>query len=356
MLASELLKAVSAAAKASEARPTLPIYASLLLEQRDGKLTITGTRGSETRVVRIDSDLPTMRVAVNAKLLQQQLSGLSGVLKITDLGSKLRLQAEKRTFEIATESADVFPQTPEVQGKNSITFVDAAILADLLDRTSYAASDDFTRPMINGVQLELEPGKVRAIATDGHRMAVCVRDVKHDMTAKVLVPLGGARLFAELAAHGKAVVFSWDEATARLTGGADTVICRLTEAVFPPWNQVLPKGETTHSIPRAEWLESVRAVGAVAGASKSPRLDMRFGDDILHVAAAHDASSGADEVTCSSMPGAKHLAIAVAPRYLVDALSSLAGADNIDVCCGGELDPMTLRTPDTIAVVMPMRI
>ena len=82
------------------------------------------------------------------------------------------LRCARAEFTLAGTTAEEYPTLPSITPEHTVT-VQAAILSDMIERTMYAASSDETRYNLNGVYFErlAESGKLRMVATDGHRLA-----------------------------------------------------------------------------------------------------------------------------------------------------------------------------------------
>ena len=193
------------------------------------------------------------------------------------------------------------------------------------------------------------------VTTDSHRVIASEIEVAHQLTDKILVPLAGAQLLASCTAEEAKLL--WDSAHIALVAGDDTITIARTEAVFPPWHYVLPKHERSHTVPRAEFMESLRVMGQIRTSKDSASVVMEFGDDqlLLSAASPDTATSANDVVTCTTYGNRKPVRIGAKSHYMLDALAAV-DADNPDLHIAGELDPIMIVGGNTRAVVMPVRL
>src|SRR4029453_15774952 len=84
----------------------------------------------------------------------------------------LTLRCARAEFTLAGTTGEEYPPLPTIAPEPPVT-VQAAVLGDMIERTMYAASSDETRYNLNGVFFErlADSGKLRMVATDGHRLA-----------------------------------------------------------------------------------------------------------------------------------------------------------------------------------------
>lgn len=357
MLVSQLRNAVALAKTASTARGTLPITACVLIERRDGGTRVACTSIQQSRTVQISEDWPHGRLVVDAKTLADQLASLpDGELQISETASGITLRSSTgpRKFTLATQDASAFPAIERFEERLTLR-LDGKRLGALIKRVLPAASQDWTRPFLNAVQLELEPGKITAITTDCHRVIASEIAVEHQLTDKILVPLAGAQLLAGCVAEEAKLL--WDDRHIALVADDDTITIARTEAVFPPWRYMIPKHERSHTVPRTEFMESLRVMGQFRTKQEDTSVTMEFGDDqlLLSAASPDTATSANDMVTCTTYGSRKPVRIGARSHYMLDALAAI-DADNLDMHVAGELDLILIVGGSTRALVMPVRL
>lgn len=357
MLVSQLRNAVALAKTASTARGTLPITACVLIERRDGGTRVACTSIQQSRTVQISEDWPHGRLVVDAKTLADQLASLpDGELQISATASGITLKSSTgpRKFTLATQPADAFPAIERFEERLTLR-LDGRALGQLVKRVLPAASQDISRAHLNAVQLELEPGKITAITTDGHRLIASELAVDHQLADKLLVPLAGAHLLAGCTAEEAKLL--WDDRHIALVAGDDTITIARVDAVFPPWQQVVPRYERSHTVPRLEFMDSLRVMSQIRTGKNDTSVTMEFGDDRLSLVAAssESATSADDVVTCTTYGSRKPVRIGAKAHYMLDALAAV-DADNPDLHIAGELDQIMIVGSSTRAVVMPVRL
>jgi len=224
-------------------------------------------------------------------------------------------------------------------------------------RVQRSASRDESRPVLTGILLRFEAGRIVAAATDSYRLSVRetaaegnLPELEAIIPARALVELsriavGEGEL--ELGIHENQVLF-----------GADGVwlATRRIDGQFPNYKQLLPESfEHELTLPRVELLEVVRRVAVLA--QRNSPLRLRFAEGELTVSARTQDVGEASE----SMPVAyvgEPLEIGFNADFLRDGLDSVAG-DELVLKLISPLRPGLIETPDTgdfVYLIMPIRL
>jgi len=171
-----LLKPLQLVVGVVERRQTLPILSNVLLSLDQSRLSMTGT-DLEVEIVGvtdIGSGGEDGDVTVSARKLVDICRSLPEEAQI-DFSSgdgKATLKSGRSKFTLATLPANEFPSVDE--GEKTVEFmVPGSALKALIEATSFAMAQQDVRYYLNGMLWELNNNKLRAVATDGHRMAMC---------------------------------------------------------------------------------------------------------------------------------------------------------------------------------------
>src|SRR5690606_29059091 len=150
---SSLLKNVNLISGVINSNNTLPILDNFLFELSENKLKITGSDLETTisTVVDVEST-DSAKIAVPSKILADTLKTfpdqpLTFIQKDDNL---LEIVSEQGNYQIAMESAEEYPQAPEVQDASTTT-IQASILSEAIAKTLFATGNDELRPVMTGV-------------------------------------------------------------------------------------------------------------------------------------------------------------------------------------------------------------
>ena len=366
----ELARALARSQGIAEKKSTMPILSHVLLEvQKSGELTVSATdldvavQGQH----RCESVAKEGKVAVPARNLFEIVKALpetTASLRKTQ-NNYLEVRSGSAEFRIVGLPAEDFPTLPKPE-KVPFVEIDAATMLGLIERTAFAVSTDETRYNLNGVFFEPQGGKLRLVATDGHRLALAEADVPGDFKLKkgVILPKKGLfelkKLLAEAVEGGEekpAAELGFVESSAVVRRAGVTLVMRLIEGTFPDYRQVIPKaGEKHLKVGRARLLETLRRISLLAS-DKSHAVKLDLGKGNLRVLSQNpDLGEGKEDVTVEYQ--GDPLKIGFNARYLIDVLQVL-GAEDVSLELADDLSPGVLRPVGEegyTAVIMPMRI
>lgn len=346
----------------ADKRSTLPILANVLLEAADGGLRVSAT---DTYLGFVGSCGAAVKkpgsVAVDARDLFDRVKAMpDGDITLSIDGSALTVKASEgsRRFRLHTISADDYPSMPEPPTDTKpLTFAVLALL-ELIGGTSYAISTDETRLHLNSLFFEASAGKVRTVATDGHRLAV--KELASDLDfASMLLPLKGVLELKRMLDETKAesVTLKRDGLRLFCEVDGDRLSLRLTDADFVPWQQVVPtKHERSFSLNVASFVDALRAV-KISAADRTGIVKLTVSSGKLRVESeSPESGEGFDEVAIDYT--GTDATIGVNAQYALDALGCVAAEDAVAEL-SGELDPILIRSANdavSVGIVMPARV
>jgi len=369
-----LLDLLARALPATDAKSNMPILRNVCLvadftaqtltvKATDLMVSFTGTRSATVR--------KAGAVCVPAALTRAIVSKLpDGDITFTDEKGRVAIKSKgaRRADSLISIPGEDWPSSPEPEGE--VHTIPAALLADVRRLTGYAQSTDDTRPHLASTLFMLHGDALRAVATDGHRLAMASRTVP-GMEARnprlpssplsLLVPsVGLARLSVPedgdlrvSAKSNEGPLFIADVAT------GDRWSTKLTDAAFPSYEQVIPPTHTTTiTCDRAALLESLGAVGTVA-LDRTNGVAIEARDGVLRLSTRNPDAGEMTDTLDVTIEGPNPAPWGINGVYFTDVLRALTG-ERVTVSVSGELDAMTVRCAaegDRFAcVVMPMRI
>jgi DNA polymerase III subunit beta len=366
----ELLKGLSRLQAIVDKRNSMPILANVLLEAsgdgEGGQLQLAATdlevgiRGLHPADVKRPG-----AVTASAKKLFEIIRELpeEDVHLEATANSYLQIRCARSQFTLAGTAAEEYPTLPALLPRKTVQ-VQAAVLSNMIERTMYAASLDETRYNLNGVYLEVLPdsGKIRMVATDGHRLALADRALAEDaagLTGGVIIPRKGLAELKRLADEDDAdeieLAFEGNSGLARK--GSVTLVMRLIEGDFPNYRQVIPKEITRYiALPSERLIHALRrAVLLSSERSRAVKLELTEGQLVLS-SSNPDLGDSREELDVDYAGEA--LSVGFNARYLLDALAAMH-AKEVRFGVQDDLSPaqlLPIGEEDTLAVVMPMRI
>jgi DNA polymerase III subunit beta len=259
------------------------------------------------------------------------------------------------TYRLHTYSAEDFPRLPDVESL-SLHSVDRDALVETISRVGRSASRDESRPVLTGILVRFEPGKVVMAATDSYRLAVKETPVDGTLPdLEAIIPARALQELARIAAGADELQLGLLENHVVFGADGTWLTTRRIDGQFPNYRQLLPEQfEHELMLPREELLEVVRRVSLMA--QRNSPLRLRFAEGELTVSAVTQDVGEARE----SLPApfaADPLEIGFNAEFLRDGLESV-DADTIKFKLISPLRPAVLEgdTPDYVYLIMPIRL
>jgi DNA polymerase III subunit beta len=266
-----------------------------------------------------------------------------------------------RKFTLAYLNGDDFPRLPQA------TWAEASILSSgqirkLLGAVDHAISSDVTRPHLASLHLAWSDKTITASATDGHRAARHTITVGTSNSRTWLVPAKGvmelSRAVETIAEPEEMVELDQCGHDIFFRSGAWTMAVRLTDASFPPLDQVIPKNaRNTLIAAREPMIDAIKSV-ALSASESGGGIAFHLSDNkccVTSESAEHGSAN--DELACDYNGPA--LKIGFNASYLLDAIKTL-DCDEVLIDLGGELEPGVFKANAKDAggtnVIMPLRI
>ena len=353
-----------------EKRSSMPILANVLVTASGkgdaGRLELAATdlevgiRGSQPAAVQKPGAL-----TISARKLYdivRELPDETIQLEATP-NAYLDIRCGRSRFTLAGTDAEEYPSLPEFAPGRMVR-LQAAVLSQMIQGTMYAASMDETRYNLNGVYFEVLPdtGRIRMVATDGHRLALVERTAGSDvagLASGVIVPRKGLaelkRLVDEEDADEVEIGFEGNSGLVRK--GDVTLVMRLIEGEFPNYKQVIPKQSEHHLTVSAEPL--VRALRRVAllSAEHSRAVKVELTEGKLQLSSRTPDLGEAQEEIDVDYAGPS-VSIGFNARYLLDVAGQVK-SDHISFLLADAGSPTIVKDPgddQALYVLMPMRV
>jgi len=362
----ELLQGLYLTQGIVERRTTIPILANVLLESVAEGISIAATdqevgvrRRCEAKVKKKGSLTTGAR-----KLYEIVRECPEGPLAIHSLENNwIEVSAGKSRFKIVGLDPKEFPAMPSAPhqpDKNAVT-IPVALMREMVERTVFAVSIDETRLNLSGIFLERpSAGKVRVVATDGHRLSMITRSVDGaSASAGVIIPRKGVVEISKVIESGDdAVTLTLQGGVAHATRGAVELSMRLVEGEFPDYKQVVPQKSDRRMLVGVEpFLAALRRVSIVSS-ERTRGIKLQVDPGKLEISSINPDLGEASEELSVEYEG-ESFSIGFNAKYLMDVLGVLAASSQVEVGFNDEVSPGVLRCEgdlDYLYVVMPMRL
>ena len=358
----ELVAKLGIVSRAVSARGTVQVLSGILLRADGDVLTLAATDMELSLRTTLDAQVEGDGAVV---IPGKPLVELARLLPESDVTIEYR--PEEGTVQIVSGSyssrlhvfnAEDFPRLPAVDAQ--LHAIDREALLETIDRVARSASRDESRPVLTGILVRFEAGKLVMVATDSYRLSV--KETELDAAAPELEAIIPARALTELSrlaggdtvelgVHENHVVFgtaTGDTADAWLT-------TRRIDGQFPNYRQLLPETfEVELTLPKAELADVVRRASVLA--LRNSPLRLRLAEGELTVSA-QTQDVGETKETMPAAYSGEEFVIGFNAEFLRDGVDSIAD-DDVRVKLINPLRPAILEDAagDFTYLNMPIRL
>ncbi len=364
----DLLRAMSRAQSIVERRTTIPILANVLIEADDSGLNLRTTDLDIEIVERVRANVEqpgsaTVGAHTLHDIVRKLPDGVSIQLSSDHVSSRLEIKAGRSRFFLSTLPREDFPMmaTAEYESKFSILSKD---LQRLFEKSKFAMSTEETRYYLNGVFFHIHAAGgekfLRAVATDGHRLAQIDTGIPADLNEMpgVIVPrktVGELRMMLE--SDEESIAVSVSETKIRFSTVKMTLTSKVIDGTFPDYTRVIPKDNNKKlKVDAAQFAQSVDRVSTISS-ERARAVKLNLADDKL-VLSVNSPESGAAEEELPVSYGDEELEIGFNARYLQEISAQVDTGDAVFLF-NTPSDPVLMtEASDATAlyVVMPMRV
>ncbi|USE36673.1 DNA polymerase III subunit beta [Endozoicomonas sp. SCSIO W0465] len=358
-----LLKPLQLVAGVVERRQTLPVLSNVLMVVDGDQLSLTGTDLEVELVGRVAPEdvAEAGEITVPARKLMDICKSLpeNTMIEVRQDDQRIKVKAGRSRFTLSTLPASEFPSIEEEAGSVSFT-VGQARLRRLIDRTGFAMAQQDVRYYLNGMLLEVSQNCLRAVATDGHRLAMCSvdADINQQEKHQVIVPRKGILEMARLLTEGdESVHISLGANHIRAKTGDFMFTSKLVDGKFPDYERVIPKGGNKIIVGERQELRQAFQRASILSNEKYRGIRLILSDGQLKVIANNPEQEEAEEELSLAYHG-DSMEIGFNVSYLLDVLSVLSG-DSIKMTLSDPNSSALLEeseSGDSTYVVMPMRL
>ena len=356
----ELTQALALVGRAVSTRATVQVLGGVLLRAVDGRMELSATDMELSLRLAVDAEVEGDGAVVAPGRLLVDLARLlpesEVVLEHKSEQGVLEVACGPASYKLNTYSAEDFPKLPDVTGTETFG-VDSSAFLETVSRVARAASRDESRPVLTGVLVRFEGGKLIMAATDSYRMSVKQTELAEAAAAELeaIVPARALTELSRIAQDSGELQIGVQENHVVFGAGDVWLTTRRIDGQFPNYKQLLPETfEHEVALPREEFLEVVRRTSVMA--QRNSPLRLRFAEGEVTVSAQTQDVGEARESLPVPFTG-EPLEIGFNPEFLREGLESVE-SDEVALRLISPLRPGLLRSDaeDFSYLIMPIRL
>ncbi len=324
---SHLIKPLQQVSGTLGGRANLPILSHLLLQIEDGQLSITATDLEVELIGRLtlEGDCEAGSITVPARKFLDICRGLpdDALLTVQLEGERISIRSGRSRFTLATLPASDFPNIEDWQSDINITITQAELRA-LIEKTQFSMANQDVRYYLNGMLFEIDGLTLRAVATDGHRMAVAQTTITQALASKqIIVPRKGILELAKLLdAPEQPVELQIGSANLRAEVNNFIFTSKLVDGRFPDYRRVLPQNTNKTLITGCDELRQAFSRAAILSNEKFRGVRVNLAQDSMRITANNPEQEEAEELLDVDFSG-DEIEIGFNVSYVIDVLNTL---------------------------------
>ena len=362
ILREDLLTPLQQIIGAVEKRQTLPALANVLIKSDDNQLSLTATDLEIELVSKIqlivdeagDITLPAKKLLDICKALPNEAE-----INIDVSNDKAIIKSGRSRFSLATLPASDFPALDEITSVFEFS-LPQNVLKELIEKTAFAMAQQDVRYYLNGLMMEVASGVIRTVATDGHRLAYCEKNIDGDLadSKQVIIPRKGVSELQRLLSDSDDLI--------KVVLGNNHIQCelpnqrftsKLIDGRFPDYKRVMPSEEGNVFIADKESLKSALIRASILSNEKYRGIRVMINSNLLKLQAQNPDQEEADvevEVDYSGSP----LEIGFNVTYMLDVLNTSTNSVVQGIIKDSNSSCLMVfpDEPQAKYVIMPMRL
>ena len=355
-----LLKPLQAVIGVVERRQTMPILSNVLLVAKDNGLAVTATDLEVELVADAEVAVETGgEITVSGRKLLDICRALpeGSDVDISVNGEKVIVRSGRSKFSLATLPAAEFPTVEDIKAGQTIE-VKQEVLGRLIEKTHFSMAQQDVRYYLNGMLLETGGKHLRAVATDGHRLALCEAELEASVDEQqVIVPRKGVLELQRLMSGEGSLNIELGPNHVRIQLDGIRFTSKLIDGRFPEYDRVIPKESSNQLTAERGAFKSALQRTAILSNEKYRGIRLIIRDSGVVMQAHNPEQEEAEEELEVEYSG-EDIEIGFNVNYLLDALAAIDG-DEVTLSVLDGNSSCLIRQPgkdDSKFVVMPMRL
>ncbi|GHD15417.1 DNA polymerase III subunit beta [Tianweitania populi] len=364
---SNLLKSLNHVHRVVERRNTIPILSNVLLAAEGANLSLKATdldlEVTETIPAMVErAGSTTVPAHLLYDIVRKLPDGSEVMLKLDEDGNAMTVMAGRSSFRLQCLPQSDFPQL-SAGTFTHIFRVEAPAIKGLIDKTQFAISTEETRYYLNGIFLHTHGDqdlKLRAVATDGHRLArseTAAPSGSEGMPGIIVPRKTVSELQKLLDDPETTVTVELSDTKIRFTIGPVVLTSKLIDGTFPDYQRVIPTGNDRKLIiDRQSFASAVDRVSTISSErGRAVKLSIASGQVTLAV---NNPDSGSATEELAADYDSDPIEIGFNARYLLDVAAQLSGGDARFMLADAGSPTLIhdASDDDTLYVLMPMRV
>lgn len=280
----------------------------------------------------------------------------------TDTNFSAEITSGSAKFTLNGFDANEYPQLPIIE-QNNLLQIPVKMLNQIINETTFAASNQESRPILTGVHFTLQNGLFKAVATDSHRLSQRILPMDQQMNqfdmiipAKSLLELSKAfhndEEFVEISAVDNQVLFKTKSVS---------FYSRLLEGIYPDTDRLIPEQfEISAVFDGPQLLAAIERASLMSheGGRTNNIVQLSINGETATLRGNSPAIGNVEEHISLTETSGGDIMIAFNPDYMHSALKAI-GNEKVKIQFISAVRPFTLQPAESdanfIQLITPVR-
>ena len=358
-----LLHPLQVVSSVVERRQTLPVLSNVLVNCRNNKLTLTGTDLEVEMIAKanLDKDAEEGEITLPARKILDICRALpeAAMISLTTNDDKAVIRSGRSRFTLSCLPASDFPNIEPIDSPFEFSLSQSA-LKDLIEQTQFSMAQQDVRYYLNGLMLEIDNNLLKAVATDGHRLAISEvpTDIEISEPRQIIIPRKGVTELARLLEDTERQIhIQIGQNHIKVDFPDISFTSKLIDGKFPNYQQVIPASPTKVLSCDRQSLYQAFARASVLSNEKYRGMRLQLSNNLIKATVHNPEQEEAEEEVEVQYTG-DEFEIGFNVAYFIDALAAIK-TDKVQVhfidanhsCLVNGIDD-----PASKYVIMPMRL
>lgn len=358
-----LVQALQTVSKAVSPKNQNPILSGIYIKAENNTIELQATDHELGVICKLEAEVLVSGITVvSGRIFQdvvRKLPGLNIEFEYNSQEKNIHLKSNRSQITLLSMSASDFPVLHKIEGNNSFSIMDNT-LRELIEKTSFASSNEESRPVFTGCLLELNEESMVMVATDTKRLAVLSKVADESKgIRKMIIP---SKILNEISKsltsdipqqvqikyNTNQISFEYD----------DTYICsRLIEGQFPDYHRVIPaEFKTRIKINTEEFRSVLDRVAIISRTNDYNIASMSFANGQVRITSDNPELGNAEEALAVEIDG-EDIEISFNADFMVDVLK-IINSKEFYMSLNTPLSPAAIRIPEDESftyIITPVR-
>ena len=342
---SDLIGAIQIVSKAVASKPQTPIMSGIYMKAENGTLELQANNHDTGLKITMEVDvIEAGTIVLPGRYLQEVVRKLPGekvVITLIKEKGIVELESKPAKFMLRVMNVDDWPQVNELEDGTEFTVKDS-VLKEMIRKTSFACSNDDTRPVFTGCYLTTKDSTMVMVGTNTHRLSVKNTTLDEPVPeTKAIIP---AKILNDL------LSFLADDMPTdiRISCTKNQIgfwyeniylISRVIEGNYPEYQRAIPSSfKTTVHLDANELRAATDRVSLIARSDDYNIMRCEFYDNKLRISSTNIEIGEAEEIIGCDMEGPE-VDISFNSNYIIDALK-IMDSEKLKLCLNEPLTPM----------------